>query len=86
MPLRICYLTAEMAPFAKAGGLADVAAALLKYLTGAGHDLRLFMPAYSTIDRTGLEMHAVDYLQQMQVKIGEHETAFSVMQARARGD
>jgi starch synthase len=86
MPFRICYVTAEMAPLAKAGGLADVAAALLKYLTAAGHDLRLFMPAYSSIDRAGLEIHPVDYMQQMQVKIGEHDVPFSVLTARLPGD
>ena len=36
MPLRICFLTAEMTPFAKAGGLADVSGALVKYLYAAG--------------------------------------------------
>ena len=36
---------------AKAGGLADVSAALLKYLTAAAHDLRLLMPAHAVIDR-----------------------------------
>lgn len=86
MPLRICYVTAEMAPLAKAGGLADVAAALLKYLTGAGHDLRLFMPAYSSIDRAGLEIHPVDYMQQMHVTIGEQDFPFSVLTARLPGD
>src|ERR1700689_4300764 len=29
MPLRICFATAEMVPFAKAGGLGDVAGALV---------------------------------------------------------
>ena len=46
MPLRVCFLTAEMTPFAKAGGLADVSGALVKYLHAAGHDIRLFLPGH----------------------------------------
>ncbi len=51
MPVRICAIASEAAPFAKTGGLADVTAALTKYLHAQGHDIRLFMPLYSAIDR-----------------------------------
>ena len=85
MPLRICFVTAELAPMAKVGGLADVAAALLKYLTAAGHDLRLFMPAYSGIDRTTLDIHPVDFMQQLLVRIGARDYPFSVLTARMPG-
>ena len=44
MPVRICAIASEAAPFAKTGGLADVTAALTKYLHAHGHDIRLFMP------------------------------------------
>jgi len=85
MPLRICFVTAEMAPLAKAGGLADVAAASLKYLSLAGHDMRLFLPAYSSIDRKSLDMHPVDFMQQLVVKIGAQEFLYSVLTARLPG-
>lgn len=85
MPLRICFVTAELAPLAKAGGLADVAAALLKYLTIAGHDIRLFLPAYASIDRKGLEIHAVEFMQHLHVKIGAQDFPFSVLTARLEG-
>lgn len=74
-----------MAPLAKAGGLADVAAALLKYLTAAGHDLRLFMPAYSSIDRGTLDIHPVDFMQHMPVRIGSQDFRYSVLTARLPG-
>jgi starch synthase len=85
MPLRICFVTAEMAPLAKAGGLADVAAALFKYLTIAGHQMRLFLPAYSSIDRKGLDIHPVEAMQHMQVKFGTQDFAFSVLAVRLPG-
>src|ERR1043165_6715669 len=50
-PLRILLMAAEMVPFAKTGGLADVAGALPKALKAEGHDLRVAMPRYGRIDR-----------------------------------
>jgi starch synthase len=85
MPLRICFATAEMAPFAKAGGLGDVSGALVKYLHAAGHDIRLFMPAYAAIRREGLEIYPVEFLQDVPVQIGAHQYRFSVQTARLPG-
>lgn len=54
MPLRIAMVSAECAPFAKTGGLADVAAALSRTLWKRGHDVRLFVPLYGKVERAGL--------------------------------
>jgi starch synthase len=85
MPLRICFATAEMSPLAKAGGLADVSGALTKYLHADGHDIRLFMPAYSSIARKGLAIQPVDFLQNMWVQLGSYRYDFSVLTARLPG-
>ena len=50
--LRIAYLAVEAYPFAKIGGLADVASALPKSLRERGHDVDLILPKYSSIDET----------------------------------
>ncbi len=48
--LRILYLTAEAAPFAKTGGLGDIGGSLPKALHEMGHDIRVIMPAYKNIE------------------------------------
>jgi len=48
-PLKILYLAAEAVPFAKVGGLADVAGSLPRAIRALGHDVRLMMPRYGTI-------------------------------------
>jgi starch synthase len=85
MPLQICCISAEMTPFAKAGGLADVSGALVKYLHAAGHDIRLFLPGYSAIKREGLERYPVEFLQDVPVRIGALDFKFSVETVRLPG-
>ena len=82
MPLKICFASAEVTPFAKAGGLADVSGALLKYLHADGHDIRLFMPGYSSIPRAGLVIQPVDVLRNLSVTLGSHRYDFSVSTAQ----
>jgi starch synthase len=55
--LKILILSAEVAPFAQVGGLADTAAALAKSLRRLGHDVRIALPRYRQIDgeRYGLK-------------------------------
>lgn len=48
--LKILYVTAEATPLVKTGGLADVSYALPKALKEAGHDVRVAMPLYGTLD------------------------------------
>ena len=47
--MNILYVASEVVPFAKTGGLADVAAALPKAIHQFGHDIRILMPHYGCI-------------------------------------
>lgn len=49
--LNILIAASEVVPFAKTGGLADVAGALPKALRALGHDVRIVMPRYYIVDR-----------------------------------
>lgn len=46
MSLKVLYAASEVFPFAKTGGLADVAAGLPKALAARGAELRVALPAY----------------------------------------
>lgn len=47
--LRILFVTAEVTPFARTGGLGDVTGTLPKELAALGHDVRVVMPLYQTV-------------------------------------
>jgi starch synthase len=48
--LNVLFASAEVAPFAKAGGLGDVVGSLPKALRAEGVDARVLMPLYGSID------------------------------------
>jgi len=48
-PLRIAFLAAEALPYAKAGGLGDVAGALPRALAARGQELRLLLPMHRAV-------------------------------------
>jgi starch synthase len=54
--MKIIYVSPEIAPFAKTGGLADVAQALPKAVKKLGHDIRTVMPKYLSVADQGLSM------------------------------
>jgi starch synthase len=85
MSLSVCLLASEATPFSKTGGLADVSSALTKYLHASGHDVRLFTPLYSAINRDKFPMSPVAGLQNVDVAVGLHRYVMSVMTTRMPG-
>lgn len=55
----ILFAAAEVVPFAKTGGLADVAGSLPKALIDMGHDVRIVMPKYKKV--TGETQYVCDF-------------------------
>ena len=51
--LKILFVTPEVEPFVKVGGLADMVGALPKELAKLGHDVRVVCPAYGSVKRIG---------------------------------
>ncbi|MDP9014321.1 MAG: glycogen synthase [Pseudomonadota bacterium] len=84
-PLKLCILSSEIMPYAKTGGLADVAGALLQELKHLGHDVRAFMPLYGSVPPVHRELQPVRGLQGVGITIGGRNHAFSVRTARFPG-
>jgi starch synthase len=80
--MRICFIAAEYSPFAKTGGLGDVAAALTRDLDRRGHDLRVFVPLHGQMELAGIDRHVVDYLRGLTLRVGPHEFRYDVQTAR----
>jgi len=48
--MKILFVSSEMVPFCKTGGLADVAGSLPKAVKALGHDVRAIIPKYKMVD------------------------------------
>jgi starch synthase len=75
---KILFITSEVVPFVKTGGLADVSAALPQMLAEMGHEVRIVVPKYGAVDDRKYKIHEVVRLKDLQVKIGNKEVIFSL--------
>ena len=66
--MKIMFVSSEVAPFIKTGGLGDVAGALPEALAAAGHDVRVFCPLYSAIGQNWREK--MTHLKNAYVQLG----------------
>ena len=55
--MRVLFLSSEVAPYSKTGGLGDVAGALPARLRSLGHDVAVVTPLYSSINPDAHHLH-----------------------------
>lgn len=65
---KIAFVASEVVPFAKTGGLADVAGSLPKFLYQFGVDVKVFMPKYSSIDLNKYNLTQLNNIGEMKVR------------------
>jgi len=75
---KILFVTSEVVPFVKTGGLADVSAALPQMLSELGHEIRIVVPKYGAVDDRKFKIHEVVRLKDLVVKIGNKDVMFSL--------
>jgi starch synthase len=83
--MKIAFIASEAVPYAKTGGLADVAGALPAALSKLNCEVKLFIPKYSSIEE---EKHSIRYcwdIGEMQIKIGDAVRSVHVHTAKLPG-
>ena len=81
--LRVLVVASEAAPFAKTGGLGDVAGALPQALHALGHDVRVLIPHYRDVKQHGAAMRMV--IERVPVPIGDGLVEGQLLQTTAAG-
>lgn len=76
--LKILFVTSEVFPFVKTGGLADVSSALPQKLQELGHQVRIVLPKYGSIDERKYKIHEVVRLKDLTTMIGKKEVTYSL--------
>jgi starch synthase len=78
--LKVLVATAELAPFVKLGGVADVAASLSKELRRLGHDVRVVLPRYRQVDVGKYNLKPV--VTGLQVPLGAQKLEATIYEGR----
>jgi len=81
--LKVLFVSSEVAPFAKTGGLADVAGSLPKYLQALGHDVRVVMPKYRQVASSGADLKQTGMT--VYCNIVERTVSANVLESRLGG-
>jgi len=82
--LRVLFVTPEAIPFAKTGGLADVAGALPKFLRELGCELRVVMPYYRMVKQSGLPLQYMG--EEIEVPLGDEMFKADIYQGHLNQD
>jgi starch synthase len=69
--MKVAYIASEAVPYAKTGGLADVAGALPKALEELGCDVKLFIPKYAGVDELKNNLHYSWDVGEIKIRINE---------------
>jgi len=77
--LRVAFISAEAAPYAKSGELAEVAGSLPKYLADLGIEVSLFMPKYRSPEVESLDVQRV--MKNLSVPLGERSAKAQVFRS-----
>jgi starch synthase len=82
--LSILFLSPEAVPFAKTGGLADVAGALPEALKQYGADVRLVLPIYRIVREGDFETRRL--LDDLEIPLGKEKLTANVLEAKTAPD
>jgi len=67
--MKIAFVASEVVPFAKTGGLADVAGSLPKEIKELGHDIKVFMPKYFSVDEKRFGLEYINWIGSIPIRI-----------------
>lgn len=70
-PLNVLFLSSEVEPFAKTGGLADVSGSLPQTIKHFDHEIRIMMPCYGSINQRTAKLHEMIRLKDVPVPVGD---------------
>lgn len=81
----VLFVTSEVFPYSKTGGLADVSNALPQALNSLDNEVRIISPKYGPLDERRLQIHEIKRLKDLTLTIKEKSIKFSIKSSFIHG-
>lgn len=69
--LSILFVATEAEPFIKTGSIGDLAGSLPKVVKSMGHDIRVMLPGYGTINPRRFQIHNLLRMKDIEIPLGD---------------
>ncbi len=81
----VLFVTSEVFPYSKTGGLADISNSLPQALNSLGNDVRIISPKYGQLDERRLQIHEIKRLKELKINVNGKDTKFSIKSSFIHG-
>ncbi|CAN5539557.1 glycogen synthase [soil metagenome] len=81
----VLFVTSEVFPYSKTGGLADVSNSLPQALNSLHNEVRIVSPKYGQLDERRLQIHEIKRLKDLSINANNKETKFSIKSSFIHG-
>ncbi|MEO8666445.1 MAG: glycogen synthase GlgA, partial [Ignavibacteria bacterium] len=79
------FVTSEVFPYSKTGGLADISNSLPQALNSLSNDVRIISPKYGQLDERRLQIHEIKRLKELKINVNGKDTKFSIKSSFIHG-
>jgi starch synthase len=81
----VLFVTSEVFPYSKTGGLADISNSLPQSLNALGNEVRIISPKYGQLDERRLQIHEIKRLKDLKIDINGKPSKFSIKSSFIHG-
>ena len=75
---KVLFVTSEVFPYSKTGGLADVSNSLPRSLNALNNEVRIISPKYGPLDERRLQIHEIKRLKDLKINMNGVQKRFSI--------
>jgi starch synthase len=81
----VLFVTSEVLPYSKTGGLADISNSLPQAMNSLGNEVRIITPKYGPLDERRLQIHEIKRLKDLNMTMNDKNYKFSIKSSFIHG-
>mgnify|MGYP003582233202 CR=1 FL=1 len=81
----VLFVSSEVYPYSKTGGLADISNSLPQALNSIGNEVRILTPKYGQLDERRLQIHEIKRMKDLSIEFNKKKHKFSIKSSFIHG-